>query len=69
MPTAVVTCSRKGTVLATYRFPIPVTLDDRRVAKPTHDDLKAEAKSNLASQGLATSDDWDEIEFDIKCEP
>jgi hypothetical protein len=66
MPTAIITCALKGVVLKTYERFYPETQDDSQVALPDRATLIEQARSDLVTERLATPDQWDTIDFDVK---
>ena len=46
-------CFRGNTLLRSYEFGWPETMNDAAVSRPTTEHLEAEAKTNLTNEGLA----------------
>lgn len=59
-------CYKGGTLLRSYDFPVPATLNDTVVQLPTSASLEAQAKTNLTNEHLALPP-YTEISFEIEC--
>jgi hypothetical protein len=60
-------CYKGGTLLRSYDFPVPATLNDAAVQLPANASLEAQAKTNLTNEHLAWPP-YAEITFKIECQ-
>jgi len=65
MRTIWVHCYKGGTLLRSYDFGVPETLNDAAVRMPTKESLEDQAKTNLTNERLA-GPPYDEIRFEIE---